>query len=439
MKVESSNDSLAPIPETNHDPISSEGISDDKTMLSSDEESDDIVNSENHAERAEKDISEEGSKDVEMTTDNVPGKMDKLDKTTTQMLPEGFITAAAHFQDQITHGTTQELSIERLKFEIPLDKQEVDDVLIHTKALVILGRLVNEDPSRKVVAFKVADEKYWKPLAKTHDIPQTMESMRKYIADPMVNPKTNQLIFHMRFTTAKPLRMMKRNSLFMTWLKKEHIWLSVNQITSTNNKRVGLFIGKNAYVTNLGAFTNFVHKKLSQDRAEVPDFQISIDGVGDTKDSTRSKALVVICAAEDISILRDNLLQHFSLKTAFPFMPFKAMHLLPPEIQRTYYHRQRQDTHGSDLIEIPIPGFDGLDLPSNHPSSMTLRNYVFSMSSDTIPIRIDIDNGTKSQDTVFRVTRSAKEDAKNRIAQWLNRYMNVNIVWSLDKVQLSFI
>ncbi len=36
-------------------------------------------------------------------------------------LPKGFTAAAQQFTDHIKHGTTQEISIERLKFEIPLD------------------------------------------------------------------------------------------------------------------------------------------------------------------------------------------------------------------------------------------------------------------------------------------------------------------------------
>jgi hypothetical protein len=89
------------------------------------------------------------------------------------------------------------------------------------------------------------------------------------------------------------------------------------------------------------------------------------------------------------------------------------MHLLSPEIQRAYYHRQRQDTHGADLVKVTIPNFYGLDTPSNHVSSISLREYVFSMSLDKSPIKLDIDNGTKSQDTVFRVHRSLKDMAKN--------------------------
>ncbi len=114
-------------------------------------------------------------------------------------------------------------------------------------------------------------------------------------------------------------------------------------------------------------------------------------------------------------------------------MPFKAMHLLSPELQKAYYHRQRQDTHGPDLVEVPIPNFDQLDSPSHHPSKISLREYAFQMSNEKVPIKLDIDKGTKHQDTVFRVHRSLKDAAKERIGKWLHQYMDVTICWSPDQ------
>ena len=167
---------------------------------------------------------------------------------------QGFVTAATVLTEHITHGIGNEISLERLKFETPIIfQEEVNDPAIHTRVLVILGRLVNEDPSRKVVSFKESDEKYWKPLEKNHDLPQSMEGMRKYIADPQYNPKTKRLIFHVRFATAKPLRLMKRNPHFMEWLKqvKNLAHCQPDNDRRSNNRRVGFFIGKSCHITNL--------------------------------------------------------------------------------------------------------------------------------------------------------------------------------------------
>ncbi len=72
---------------------------------------------------------------------------------------QGFVTAATVLTNHITHGIGKEISLERLKFETPTFQEDVNDPAIHTQVLVILGRLVNEDPTRKVVSFKESDEK----------------------------------------------------------------------------------------------------------------------------------------------------------------------------------------------------------------------------------------------------------------------------------------
>ena len=336
--------------------------------------------------------------------------------------PVSSSTTTKELTNPITHGTAQEICVERIKFEVLIEKDAVDDPIIHTKALVILGRLVNDDPSRKVLPYKTTDEKHWKPLPKTHDLPKTMESMRKYIADPIFNTRTRRLSFHMRFSTAKPLSAMKQDPNFMTWLKKEKLWLSVNLITTTNNKRVGFFIGKCAHITNIQAFYLFVKKLLSQN-CPCPDFQISTDGVGDVKDSTRSRALVIICAAEDVPSIRENLLATFPINSAYPFLPFKAMHNLPADIQRSYYHRQKHETNGQHLVEIPIPNFDALD--DHTISPITLREFAFSLSKPPHSVRFDIDNGTRSMETVIRVHQDQKILVKNLIASWLEKSMHI--------------
>ncbi len=353
-----------------------------------------------------------------------------INPTTSTTRHQELETEAAVLTEHIKHGIGNEISLERLKFETPIATQhEVNDAAIHTRALVILGQLINEDPSRKVVAFKASNEKYWEPLEKTHDIPQTMEGMHKYIADPQYNSKTKRLIFHVRFATAKPLRLMKRNPVFMEWLKREKIWLTVNQISTTDNRRVGFFIGKSCHITNLNSFYSFVLHQLSKTNMIVPDFQINPDGIGDPKDNTRSKALVIISASADVPTLCEQLLETFSLDSAFPFMPFKIMHNLSLDSQRTYYYRQKQETIGPDLVEISLPDFDDLDTPSDDPNSGTLREYVFSLTHGQHKLRADIDNGTRSQDVVIRVHRNQKEEVKQLIATWLQDKFNFHVVW----------
>ncbi len=230
----------------------------------------------------------------------------------------------------------------------------------------------------------------------------------------------------MRFSTAKPLSVMKQDPNFMQWLKNEKLWLSVNLITTTNNKRVGFFIGKCAHITNIHAFHLFVTKLLPK-TCPCPDFQLSIDGVGDIKYSTRSRALVIICAAEDVLSIRETLVDTFPIDAGYPFLPFKAMHNLTADIQHSYYHCQKQETTGKHLVEIPIPHFDALDDCNRSP--ITLREFAFSLSKSPHSLSFDIDDGKRSTETVIRVHQDQKTLVKNLIANWLDQSMHFLVKW----------
>ena len=96
-------------------------------------------------------------------------------------------------------------------------------------------------------------------------------------------------------------------------------------------------------------------------------------------------------------------------------MPFKAMYLLSSDSQKAYYHQQRQDTHGADLVEVLIPNFDALDTPSMHPTSMSLWEYALNISSEGFPISLNINNGTKTQDTLFASLELLKTLQRKRL------------------------
>ena len=106
------------------------------------------------------------------------------------------------------------------------------------------------------------------------------------------------------------------------------------------------------------------------------------------------------------------------------------MHNLSVAYQRAYYHRQKQETHGNQLVEIPLPNFEDLDVPSsNSTTPLTLCKFAFSLSKPPHSIRLDIDNGTRSSETVIRVHKDYKILAKNLIANWLMSSMKISITW----------
>jgi hypothetical protein len=58
-----------------------------------------------------------------------------------------------------------------------------------------------------------------------------------------------------------------------------------------------------------------------------------------------------------------------------------------------------------------------------------LRDYAFDLFQDHPEVRIDIDNGTRTQDTVIRVSSTVQTQAKQLITQWLQEQASINVVW----------
>jgi hypothetical protein len=196
---------------------------------------------------------------------------------------------------------------ERIKFEILLDKS-TEDVDVRTKALVIFGKLVNIDPSRKILAYHDTDLDTYPMLQQSHDLPESIEKWSKYISAPLYNPKAKKLQFHTRFSTVTSLLEMKRDSGFMTWLKDQKIFTSVMTLQSTENVRVGFFFGKSPHITNVTAFAAWIRSRLSSNAVVCPDFQLNVEIIGRYKDAnTRTRAIVLICPRSEARQLRELL------------------------------------------------------------------------------------------------------------------------------------
>ncbi len=210
---------------------------------------------------------------------------------------------------------------ERIRFEILLDKS-TEEVDIRPKALVILGKLVNLDPSRKIMAYHDTDHTDYPMLNQSFDLPLPIEAMSKYVSAPM--SRSRKLQFHTRFCTVTSLLEMKRNSGFMEWLKKNKVYTSVLTLNSTENTRVGFFIGKCPHITNIEAFSQWVHSRLSAHTPNCPDFQLNAEVIGGHKDqSTRTCAIVVTCPRSDVRELEISSTQNFTLVQTSPFLPSK--------------------------------------------------------------------------------------------------------------------
>ena len=230
---------------------------------------------------------------------------------------------------------------ERIRFEVILEEKS-SDIDVRTKALVIFGKLTNIDPSRKVMPYHDSDISDFPILAKTHDIPVSINEMSQIHFCPIYNPKNNKLQFHSRFRTVTSLLEMKRDQSFMSWLKDNKIYTSVMTLSSTENTRVGFFLGKGPHITNTEAFYVWIKNRLSVHTDSCPPFQLNVEVIGRHKDpSTKTRALVVICSRKDVGQLRELLDKEFHARSNYPFSPFQVMHTLDARTQAALYRAHK--------------------------------------------------------------------------------------------------
>jgi hypothetical protein len=148
----------------------------------------------------------------------------------------------------------------------------------------------------------------------------------------------------------------------MEWLKSNQIYISAMTISTTENTRVGFFLGKGPHITHISAFVEWIQHCLRKHCSECPSFQLNVEGIGWYKDtSTKSRALVLICSNSDIQSIRSLLDKEFHSKSNFPFTPFPIMHSLDVPTQTALYRAHKARTYGNDLLEITIPTFEDLD------------------------------------------------------------------------------
>ncbi len=111
-------------------------------------------------------------------------------------------------------------------------------------------------------------------------------------------------------------------------------------IETTENVRLGLFLGKASRITNLWKMQEFLQSRLSQTlSSEVPLLQLIHDILGPRDPMLRSKAIKVECSQHDATILCPALEQIFTPTSKYAFVSFKRF--------TTSANGPRYDTIGS--------------------------------------------------------------------------------------------
>ncbi len=165
------------------------------------------------------------------------------------------------------------VNLERLLFEITVKPGK--DINIRTQALLVIGKLIHVDPSQKVIPYRVEDEGKNGPLEYHYSVPEDLDGMKKYLAQPQYNPRTRCVIFYTQFTTTTSITELKKDYSYLEWLRENKVFIWSMAIASTENVRVGFFLGKASRMVNIKQMQEFICTRLSPvSQFEIPPFQL---------------------------------------------------------------------------------------------------------------------------------------------------------------------
>ncbi len=217
---------------------------------------------------------------------------------------------------------------------------------------------------------------------------------------------------------------MKRDSSFMAWIKEGKIYTSVMTLQCTENIRVGFFW----QVSTRQKYSSFMNSIPHYSPYDGPEFQLNVEIIGRHKDpNTRTRAIVLICPGNDVRQFCDTLEMVFHTCSNFPFSPFQVMYPLDAHTQNALHKAHKSKTLCLDIVEIAIPEFNDLDtLTPTTKNHQSLCDACFDFSDDHgNNIFIDVDNATRSYDTVLQVRKEDKTVTLAFIQTWIKNQLTI--------------
>jgi hypothetical protein len=104
--------------------------------------------------------------------------------------------------------------------------------------------------------------------------------------------------------------------------------------------------------------------------------------------------------------------------------------MLDAKTQNALYKTHKSRIQGSDIIEIAIPEFTELDEPVGK-SNLSLRYLCFDMkTTNGVNVFVDVDNATRSGETVFHVKKEDKSVATTVIKNWIKTHFKCQVTWN---------
>ncbi len=159
-------------------------------------------------------------------------------------------------------------------------------------------------------------------------------------------------------------------------------------IASTENVRVGFFLGKASLITNLAKMQKFVCARLTKIApSSLPPFQQIHDTLGPRDTITHSKAIMVECSRRDAGFLWSSLENYFSPTSKYPFIWFQVLFHLSNTAKLRYCWEHKNWMDGKYIMEIPFPSeFAYLDTQITIGEKVnTLWDFIFDYTPPNNP------------------------------------------------------
>ena len=110
------------------------------------------------------------------------------------------------------------------------------------------------------------------------------------------------------------------------------------------------------------------------------------------------------------------------------------MYSLDARTQNALYKTHKSRIYGADIVEIGIPDFHDLDTPALIGNKqVSLRDMCFDLKLNSgANIFVDVDNATRTGETVFQVKKEDKVEVQKTIDTWIKTNLNIRITWNTE-------
>ena len=330
---------------------------------------------------------------------------------------------------------------EKLRFEVVLTKATTA-TCVRTQAVSALSKLFEGDKTIILLPYFTHSRENFKAINNIDDIPHQEAALRAYVSDPTLKTVPNQhtkvrLQFFVRLLSNNPIEVTVKKNEISNWYKAQDIYITLMELDTTDNERIGILIGKAPRITSLQDLHSTVHllysNRNNNDQNVLPPFQLSIDNIGNLKDQTRTRVVSFTCSKHHSRLLTTILQTIFPATTNHQFVSFAVFYSLPKETQVNILSHHKERTYGKTMFDITLPSSftDLSSLVTINDIKTNLRASIGNIQhADGKVIHFDIDDATRNNATIMIASPKDVPRLQTFIGEWIHLHHKQTIDWN---------